>query len=94
MNRVVLQVPIPKTLRDAAQAAVPDYGFSSLQDMIRLFLHKVAGRTLDIKMGEVENIKLTPAAKRRFKKMEEDFKTGRNIFHAKDVDDLMKQLNA
>ena len=38
MNTTIIQVPISKSLRDQAVKVAHDSGFSSLQDVIRLFL--------------------------------------------------------
>ncbi len=39
-----------------------------------------------------EYVKLSPAAKRRYKKMDEDFKNGKNIYTFNDKDDGLKFL--
>ena len=68
--------------------------FSSLQDFVRLVLTKLAHHELTVEVVPAEYIKLSPAAKKRYAKMTEDFKKGRNIYQAKDVDDLLRQLNS
>lgn len=40
MNTVTLQVPMSKTLRQQAQVVADEYGFSSIQEVIRLFLNR------------------------------------------------------
>ncbi len=42
--------------------------------------------------GTDEYIKLSPAAKRRYKKMDEDIKNGKNIYTFNDKDDGLKFL--
>jgi len=39
-----------------------------------------------------EYIKLSPAAKKRYKKMDEDFKNGKNIYVAHSTEEFYKQL--
>jgi len=39
-----------------------------------------------------EYVKLLPTVKRRYKKMEEDIKKGRNIYIAKSTEEFFKQL--
>lgn len=94
MNTTTLQVPLSKDLKSSATAVAKEFGFSSLQEIVRVLLTKLARKELSLEVGQVEHIKLTPAAKRRYAKMTEDFKTGKNILHAKNVDDLIRQLNA
>lgn len=94
-NRVILQVPMTKTLKEQAEAVASDYGFSSLQEIIRVLLHKLAKKTLDISIRETEEIiHLSPAAKKRYKKIEEDIQNNRNIYRAKDTEDFFKQLRS
>ncbi len=96
MNTTTLQIPISKELKSSATAVAKEFGFSSLQEIVRVILNKLARKelTLEITPTPAEYIKLSPAAKKRYAKMTEDFKKSRNIFQAKDVDDLLKQLNA
>ncbi|MBL7159241.1 hypothetical protein ISS85_02100 [Candidatus Microgenomates bacterium] len=94
MDRVVLQVPMPKALREQAALVASDLGFSSLQEIVRIILNKIARRELSLKITEDEVIKLSPKAEKRYAKMDEDFRTGKNVFTAKNVDELMKQLKS
>lgn len=94
-NRVILQVPMSRNLKQSAEMVALDYGFSSLQETVRVILNKLARRELSVSITEAEEIvKLSPAAKKRYKKMSQDFKTGQNIYQAKDADDLLQQLRA
>ena len=96
MDRVILQVPMPKSLKQAAEAVSSDYGFSSLQEAIRILLKKLAIRELSfaVTQEKTESIKLTPAAKHRYHKMMKDFKDNKNVLYAKDFADFTKQLNS
>lgn len=96
-NQTVLQVPISKTLKDAAEAVALDYGFSSLQETIKVILKKLSTRELKVAMTaeeEGEYVTLSPKAVRRYKRMIRDFKTGKNVYKAKDVDDFLRQLRS
>ena len=73
MNSVTLQVPISKELRTAAQKSAADMGFSSLQEAIRIFLHELAERTVDIVFRPKE-IRLSPKAEKRYLRMLKDVK--------------------
>ncbi len=93
MNRTVLQIPIAPSLRQQAEAASLDLGFSSLQDAVRLLLHKLARRELTVTVGE-EVIKLSKKARSRYAKMDEDFRSGKNVYSAKNADDFLQQLHS
>lgn len=97
MNTTTLQVPISKELKSNATAVAKEFGFSSLQEIVRVILTKLSRKELTLEVTPTvpaEYIKLSPAAKKRYARMTKDFKTGKNIFQAKDVDDLIDQLNA
>ena len=93
MNRTVLQIPIAPSLRQQAEAASLDLGFSSLQDVVRLLLHKLARRELTVTVQE-EVVKLSKKAQARYAKMDEDFRTGKNVYSANNVDDFLRQLHS
>lgn len=93
MSKTVLQIPIDATLRREAEKQALAQGLSSLQEAVRIFLRKLAERRIGISLEEAEEaVQLSPRAIRRYNKMTEDFKKGRNIHTAKSVDDLMKQM--
>lgn len=94
MNRTVLQIPIDVALRRKAEMGAQEEGFSSLQETIRVFLKKLSERKIGITYKETEkSLQLSPRSIKRYNKISEDFEKGKNIYTAKDVDDLMKQLN-
>jgi len=94
MDKMILQVPVSKDLKNKAEAVALDYGFSSLQESVRLFLAKLAKRSLSFEIEPKEEyIKLSPAAQRRYAAMDKDFENDRNIYHAKNIDDLMRHLH-
>ena len=92
MAKTIIQVPVDKPLRDRATAAARAQGFSSLQEAVRLFLAKLAEKRIELTFQET--VRLSPKAIKRYNKITRDIEAGRNVFIAKDVDDLMKQLNA
>ena len=94
MDTVTLQVPMNKSLRDTAAVVAADYGFSSLQEVIRVLLNKLAKRQLSVNIEQFPAVKLSAKNEKRYLKMVDDFKAGRNVYYAKDVDDMMKQLHA
>lgn len=92
MNTVTLQVPMSRTLRQQAQVVADEYGFSSIQEVIRLFLNRFSQKSIALNFGE-PSVTLSDKAEKRYLKMEKDFRAGKNIYRATSVDDFMKQLN-
>lgn len=94
-NRVILQVPMSKSLKEQAEAVSADYGFSSLQEIIRVILYKLAQKKLTISIEEVEEIThLSPTAEKRYKKAVEDIKKGRNIYKPENTDEFFRLLRS
>ncbi len=91
MARTVLQIPVSKSLRIKAENAALDYGFSSLQEVIRVFMAKLAKRTIEISFQEA--IRLSPKAEKRYQRIDEDFLREENVYFAKTVKDLKAQLS-
>jgi hypothetical protein len=46
--RTIIQVPVDKKLRDRAVAAAEKMGFSSLQDLLRLFLEQFVEHKIEV----------------------------------------------
>lgn len=93
-NRVILQVPMSKSLKQQAEAVSADYGFSSLQEIIRIILTKLSRKEMTIDITPSEHIRLSPTAKKRYDKMTEDFRKGKNIKSFDNADDLIKDLHS
>ena len=96
MQRVILQVPMDRDLKEKALMASADLGFSSLQEAIRLLLTKLSRKELSLKVTEeVEEIThLSKAAERRYKKAIADIKAGRNIYRPKNKEEFFKLLRS
>ncbi len=95
MQRVIVQVPMSKELKNKAEAVSSDLGFSSVQEIIRVLLTKFSKREFNFKVEEVEEIAdLSPRAERKFKKAVEDIKAERNITKTKNVDEFLKLLHS
>ncbi len=76
-------------LRKSAERAAKDQGFSSLQDVIRVLLAKLANRQLAITVED----RLSPKAERRYAKMIKDIESGKEpVYEAKTTQDLQDQL--
>lgn len=95
MQRVVVQIPMTKDLKEKAEAVSSGMGFSSLQEVIRVLLTKLSKKEFSIRIEEAEEVTyLSKAAEKRYKKTVEDIKAGRNITKTKNVDELLKLLHA
>ncbi|MBI2596393.1 hypothetical protein HYW46_06730 [Candidatus Daviesbacteria bacterium] len=94
MHRTILQVPLPKDLKEGAEKAALDAGFSSLQEVLRVFMKKFANKKIDLSFEEEKVVYLSEKAEKRYTKAMEDFRKGKNVYEAKDVDDLLKQLHS
>lgn len=94
MNRTVLQIPLSKELKLGAEQAALDYGFSSLQEILRVFMKKLALGTVNLSFKEERVVHLSKKNEKRYLKMDEDFEKGKNTYYAKDFDDFIRQLDA
>ncbi|MEK7633846.1 MAG: hypothetical protein AAB437_03315 [Patescibacteria group bacterium] len=93
MNRTVLQVPMTIDLKEQAELVSFDYGFSSLQEVVRFMLNKLARRELSITVSEVEEIKsLSQASQKRYKQALTDIKNKKNIYKPKNSSEFLKML--
>jgi len=93
MSRTVLQIPLATDIRDDAYNMVTSQGFSSLQEAVRLVIHKIARGTLRLEVySEPAPIQLSAKAIKRYNKMDADIAAGKNFKTAKNIDDFMKQL--
>ena len=92
MNTITIQVPINKSIRDQAASNAEKMGFSSLQEVVRLFLNKIATGELNVTFEP--SIQLSPKAIKRYNKMVDEIESGKvktNSFS--DTDSLMNYLN-
>lgn len=54
MQRVVVQIPMSKELKEKADLVSADLGFSSLQEVIRVLLTKLSKKEFNLKVEEGE----------------------------------------
>lgn len=92
MNKTILQVPLSRELRDNAEKAALAEGFSSLQEIVRVFLSKLAQKKVEVALQEP--IYLSKKAEKRYEKITQDFVNDKNIISFSSVDDLMKDLRS
>lgn len=91
--KTVLQVPLSVDLRRSAERKALEQGFSSLQEVVRIFLKKLSRGAIGIALNDEESMQLSARAIKRYNKISEDFRKGKNVYSAKSVDDLMLQLH-
>lgn len=88
----VLQVPMSKELREKATLAALSQGYSSLQESVRIYLRQLADNKIETAF--VPTIKLSAKAERRYGKILEEAKTGKNITSFDSVDSFLNHLNS
>ena len=93
METTILQVPIPKSLKSDAASVAKAYGFSSLQEIVRMFLTKIARRELTVTIEETP-VYLSKEAGERYSKMDKDFTQGKKIHIASNIKELMSRLKS
>lgn len=95
MDTTTLQVPLTKNLKSSATQVAKEYGFSSLQEIVRVMLSKLAKKEFVITFGEqFPVVALSAKNEARYRKMEEDFKLGRNVKSFDNLDDFMHDLTS
>lgn len=93
MSRTVVQIPVTTDLRDRAYQMAISQGFSSLQEAMRLVMHRIAKGSLRFDVySEPSSMRLSDKAIERYDKMDRDLKTGKNFKTAKDINDFLGQL--
>lgn len=83
-----------RELKESAESVALDYGFSSLQETIRLILNKLAKRELTVSVREEKVVRLSAKNEKRYLKLVEDIKKGRNIVYTKNSTDFLKKLRS
>lgn len=81
MNRVIVQVPMSKKLKEEASRAAAFHGLSSLQEAIRVLLTKLSHNEITLQVAHTDEPPLSAKAHRRYAKMIKDIEAGRNIVH-------------
>ncbi len=92
MQKTILQVPMDKQLKSNAEKVASEQGFSSLQEIIRVFLTHLASNKVEIVLQE--STTLSTENEKRYAEMTKDFESGKNVYSATGVDDLLSKLNA
>lgn len=88
----ILQVPIDKELKNKAASTAERMGFSSLQEVIRLFINKMA--TGNINVSFEETTQLSPKAIKRYNRIIDEIDSNKEEMKSfSNTKDLMKYLN-
>ena len=93
MNTTTLQIPMPKQVRAQAAKVAVGQGFSSLQEVVRLFLNQFANQQVQISFT-APTVSLSQKNDERYAKMIKEIKTGKvktKVFA--DTNQLMDYLN-
>ena len=92
MSRTTLQVPLDTTLRDKAEKAAELAGFSSVQEVVRVFLNKFAAESIDIGFYDKE-MKLSEKAEMRYVSMIDDVKKREGTVKSRSFKGLVSVLD-
>lgn len=93
MDTTIIQVPIDKSLRDKAVAIASATGFSSLQEVIRVFLKQFAAKEIGVTFIP-KAVHLSDRSDRRYLEMIEEVQSGKiRTFAADSAEKLLKHLH-
>jgi len=93
MSRTVVQIPVTTDLRDQAYKMAISQGFSSLQEAMRLVMHRIAKGSLRFDVySEPDPIRLSKKAVARYNKMDEALRVGKDVKIAENINDLLDKL--
>ena len=94
MNTTIIQVPVDKALRDKATAAASRMGFSSVQEVVRVFLTQISTEYPKVSF-EQPFVKLSAKNEQRYAKMIDYYKSGKmRAVSFDNVGEMMKYLNS
>lgn len=77
MSRTTLQIPLDTSLRKGAEKAAIAAGFSSIQEVVRVFLNKFSTQSIDIGFYD-KQVQLSKKAEANYASMINDAKKGKN----------------
>lgn len=88
----ILQIPIDRNIRNQAAYKAEKMGFSSLQEIVRVFLSKIAAGGVNVKFEDV--IQLSPESITRYNKIIDQIELGAvEKASFSNTDSLMNYLN-
>lgn len=91
----VLQVPMSKEMRESATSMALNQGYSSLQEMVRVFLRQTIEKKVETRfVTTAPPVKLSAKAEKRYMKIQKDIESGKGVaYTAETVDDAINYLN-
>lgn len=92
MNTTILQIPMSKSLKHSAAEVASEYGFSSLQDLLRVILTQLSRRELIVSIEKP--VLLSRKNDSRYIKMKKDFTQNKNTADFSSIPELMKDLTS
>lgn len=92
MSRTTLQIPLDTTLRDTAEKAAIVAGFSSTQEIVRVFLNKLASHSIEVGFFD-KSVQLSKKAEVRYLSMIDEAKQGKNIVRLDSFEELLSILD-
>lgn len=93
-TKTTLQIPMPIYLKTGSEKIALKSGFSSLQELIRVILSQIYQNKLSFHFSSADEfVTLSSTAKKRYKKLQQDYRQGKNFSSADSVDDLLKKLD-
>lgn len=91
MTRTTLQIPLDTSLRDRAEKAALASGFSSVQEIFRVFLNKLATQAIDVGFYQ-KKVQLSKGAEKRYATMIMDAKNDKDTVIPDSFDELISLL--
>nr|MBI5455352.1 hypothetical protein [Candidatus Levybacteria bacterium] len=91
MNKTVLQIPINQDLKTSAEQEALSQGFSSLQELVRVFLSKIATGKIEVTLQE--STMLSEKNEKRYLDMTKDFELGKNTYSSDSAGNLINKLH-
>lgn len=91
MNKIVLQIPINQDLKISAEQEALSQGFSSLQELVRVFLSKIAMHKIEVTLQE--STMLSEKNEKKYLNMTKDFELNNDIYSSNSVSDLVNKLH-
>ena len=96
--KITLQVPVDKSLKTASAKVAKEYGFSSLQEVVRLFLTQLANRTVTVRLAPGESDEFLTSKQeeiltKKYLQAKKDIKEGKGYTakHAKEMIDHLRR---
>lgn len=92
MNSTILQIPVKKNVRDQAASVAEKMGFSSLQEIVRVFLGQLVANEITITFQHPP-VKLSKKNELRYNKMIKEIESGKvKLKSYSNVDEMMDDL--